>query len=106
LFRRLRPAESGYFWSTEGATPKRFRHIGGYGPQPMKGTLSQKKAIKLLKEDGWTQARGGKHQVKMTKPGCRPITLPQHKGRDYQPGLTSASSQAGGPTMKELHLWS
>jgi predicted RNA binding protein YcfA (HicA-like mRNA interferase family) len=51
----------------------------------MKGTLSQKKAIKLLKENGWTQARGGKHQVKMTKPGCRPITLPQHKGRDYQP---------------------
>ncbi len=37
--------------------------------QPMKGTLSQKKAIKLLKENGWTQARGGKHQVKMTKPG-------------------------------------
>jgi hypothetical protein len=23
----------------------------------MKGTLSQKKAIKLLKENGWTQAR-------------------------------------------------
>jgi len=28
----------------------------------MKGTLNQKKAIKLLKENGWTQARGGKHQ--------------------------------------------
>ena len=26
----------------------------------------------------------------MTKEGRRPITLPQHKGRDYQPGLTSA----------------
>lgn len=35
--------------------------------QPMQGTLSQRKAIKLLKENGWTQARGGKHQVKMTK---------------------------------------
>ncbi len=23
--------------------------------QPMKGTLNQKKAIKLLKENGWTQ---------------------------------------------------
>ncbi len=56
----------------------------------MKGALSQKKAIKLLKEDGWTQARGGKHRVKMTKPGCRPITLPQHKGRDYPPGLAQA----------------
>ncbi|MFI5025388.1 MAG: type II toxin-antitoxin system HicA family toxin [Solirubrobacterales bacterium] len=72
----------------------------------MKGTLSQKKAIKLLKENGWTQARGGKHQVKMTKPGCRPITLPQHKGRDYQPGPDQRDSQAGGATVKELHLWS
>lgn len=32
--------------------------------RPMKGTLNQKKAIKLLRENGWTQARGGKHQVK------------------------------------------
>ena len=64
--------------------------------QLMKGTLNQKKAIKLLKENGWTQARGGKHQVKMTKPGCRPITLPQHKGRDYQPGLTSAILKQAG----------
>ncbi len=35
----------------------------------MKGTLNQRKAIKLLKENGWTQARGGKQQVKMAKPG-------------------------------------
>lgn len=58
--------------------------------QAMRGTLNQKKAIKLLKENGWKQARGGKHQVKMTKQGHRPITLPQHKGRDYQPSLASA----------------
>jgi predicted RNase H-like HicB family nuclease/predicted RNA binding protein YcfA (HicA-like mRNA interferase family) len=45
----------------------------------VKGTLNQRKAIKLLREDGWTQVRGGKHQVKMTKPGRRPITLPRHK---------------------------
>ena len=62
----------------------------------MKGTLSQRKAIKLLKEDGWTQARGGKHQVKMTKPGRRPITLPRHKGRDYQPGLASSIIKQAG----------
>jgi predicted RNA binding protein YcfA (HicA-like mRNA interferase family) len=62
----------------------------------MKGTLSQKKAIKLLKENGWTQARGGKHQVKMTKEGRRPITLPQHKGRDYQPGLARAILKQAG----------
>ncbi|HEV3000598.1 MAG TPA: type II toxin-antitoxin system HicA family toxin [Solirubrobacteraceae bacterium] len=51
--------------------------------------LNQKKAIKLLKSNGWTQTVGGKHVVKMTKPGCRPITLPMHKGCDYSPGLTS-----------------
>lgn len=62
----------------------------------MKGTLSQKKAIKLLRENGWTQSRGGKHQVKMTKPGCRPITLPQHRGRDYPPGLASAIRRQAG----------
>jgi predicted RNA binding protein YcfA (HicA-like mRNA interferase family) len=62
----------------------------------MQGTLNQKKAIKLLKEHGWTQARGGRHQVKMTKPGRRPITLPQHKGRDYQPGLASAILKQAG----------
>jgi len=62
----------------------------------MKGTLSQKKAIKLLKENGWTQARGGKHQVKMMKQGCRPITLPQHKGRDYPAGLARAILRQAG----------
>jgi predicted RNA binding protein YcfA (HicA-like mRNA interferase family) len=59
-------------------------------------TLSQKKAIKLLKENGCTQSRGGKHQVKMTKPGCRPITLPQHKGRDYSSGLAGAILKQAG----------
>jgi predicted RNA binding protein YcfA (HicA-like mRNA interferase family) len=62
----------------------------------MKGTLNQKKAIGLLKENGWTQARGGKHQVKMTKPGSRPITLPQHKGRDYPTGLAQAILKQAG----------
>ncbi|MGH7488925.1 MAG: type II toxin-antitoxin system HicA family toxin [bacterium] len=62
----------------------------------MKGTLNQKKAIKLLKENGWMQTRGGKHQVKMTKAGCRPITLPQHKARDYPPGLASAILKQAG----------
>jgi predicted RNA binding protein YcfA (HicA-like mRNA interferase family) len=49
-----------------------------------------------LKENGWTQARGGKHQVKMTKQGRRPITLPQHKSRDYPPGLASAILRQAG----------
>jgi len=62
----------------------------------MKGTLNQKQAVKLLRENGWRVSRGGKHQVKMTKPGCRPVTLPQHKGRDYPPGLAQAILRQAG----------
>jgi predicted RNA binding protein YcfA (HicA-like mRNA interferase family) len=40
----------------------------------------------LLERHGWTLSRGGKHVVKMTKPGCRPITLPRHKGQTYGKG--------------------
>jgi len=52
-------------------------------------TLDQKKAIRLLEQHGWTKKRGGKHQVKMVKAGQRPVTLPQHKGRDYYRGLAA-----------------
>jgi predicted RNA binding protein YcfA (HicA-like mRNA interferase family) len=62
----------------------------------MRGTLNQKKAIRLLRRDGWILVRGGKHQVKMIKPGHRPITLPHHKGRDYPPGLAAAILRQGG----------
>lgn len=50
--------------------------------------LSQRTAIRLLREHGWTQEQGGKHVVKMVKPGLRPITLPMAKGQDYSRGLT------------------
>jgi len=59
-------------------------------------TLNQKKAMKLLRKHGWTLAREGKHQVKMTKAGCRSITLPQHKGRDYPTGLARAILRQAG----------
>jgi predicted RNA binding protein YcfA (HicA-like mRNA interferase family) len=62
----------------------------------VKGTLNQKKAIKLLKKNGWTRLTGGKHQVKMVKGGRRPVTLPQHKGRDYPPGLAAAILRQAG----------
>lgn len=39
---------------------------------------------------------GGKHVVKMTKPGERPITLPMHKGRDYSKALDSAIRREAG----------
>lgn len=53
-------------------------------------TLSQKTARKLLEANGWTKTEGGKHQVKMEKDGCRPITLPDNKRRDYPVGLRDA----------------
>lgn len=45
--------------------------------------LTQKQWIARLKLEGWTVERGGKHQVKMTKPGRRPITLPEKKREAY-----------------------
>jgi len=56
----------------------------------MRGTLDQRKAIRLLEAQGWRRTTGGKHQVKMRKKGQRPITLPRHRGRDYPPGLSAA----------------
>jgi predicted RNA binding protein YcfA (HicA-like mRNA interferase family) len=53
-------------------------------------TLNQKQAIRTLRLHGWVRSAGGKHQVKMVKPGRRPITLPQNKGRDYPAGLVFA----------------
>jgi len=68
-------------------------------PKEAKGppsTLNQKSAIKLLQAHGWTKERGGKHQVKMTRVGCRPITLPDNRRRDYPKGLRdSILKQAG-----------
>ncbi len=58
--------------------------------------LNQKRAIKLLEEDGWSKEAGGKHSVKMCKPKCRPITLPRHNGHDYGPGLAAAILKQAG----------
>jgi predicted RNA binding protein YcfA (HicA-like mRNA interferase family) len=58
------------------------------GRQPQHNQRSLKR---LLEANGWTQTMGGKHVVKMTKPGHRPITLPHDKGGGgYPPGLTAA----------------
>jgi predicted RNA binding protein YcfA (HicA-like mRNA interferase family) len=59
-------------------------------------TYNQKSMRRLFQKNGWTQVVGGKHVVKMTKAGERPITLPMHKGHDYGPRLTrSILRQAG-----------
>lgn len=63
---------------------------------PVSAPLNQKRAIKLLENEGWNQTTGGKHAVKMEKPGERPITLPRHKGRDYGKGLSAAIRKQAG----------
>jgi hypothetical protein len=50
----------------------------------------QKSWIKFLVSRGWAVERGGKHQTKMVKDSCRPITLPMNKGREYAKGMNSA----------------
>lgn len=49
--------------------------------------MNQKQWIKHLQQRGWTVERGGKHQTKMTKPGYRPVTLPENKRRTYSKNL-------------------
>ncbi len=58
---------------------------------------NQKSMRKLLEDDGWKATLGGKHNVKMVKPGvARPITLPAHKRRDYGPGLAASILRQAG----------
>jgi predicted RNA binding protein YcfA (HicA-like mRNA interferase family) len=66
--------------------------------------MNQRAARQLLQDNGWTEERGGKHNVKMTKEGERPITLPHHGGGDYSRDLTERIlRQAGlkGPKRDE-----
>lgn len=64
------------------------------GRQPRHNQQSMRK---LLEANGWTVTTGGKHVVKMTKPGHRPITLPHDKGGGGYPiGLTMAIMREAG----------
>lgn len=58
--------------------------------------LSQKTARALLEARGWVCAKGGKHVIKMTKPGKRPITLPHHGGATYGKRLSAAIRKQAG----------
>jgi predicted RNA binding protein YcfA (HicA-like mRNA interferase family) len=58
--------------------------------------LSQRSARRLLERHGWTMTAGGKHAIKMEKPGHRPITLPHHHGEDYSRGLSAAVRKQAG----------
>jgi predicted RNA binding protein YcfA (HicA-like mRNA interferase family) len=57
---------------------------------------NQREWIKLLEAEGWIQERGGKHVVKMTRQGTRPITLPHHRGQTYSKGLDAAIMRQAG----------
>lgn len=63
---------------------------------PLPKRLNQKLGIALLRSNGWTRTLGGKHVVKMEKPGHRPITLPHHKGATYSADLTNAILRQAG----------
>jgi hypothetical protein len=64
------------------------------GRQPQHNQRSIKR---LLEANGWTETIGGKHNVKMEKPGQRPITLPHDKGGGgYARGLTAAILRQAG----------
>ena len=73
-----------------------------YGPAMARGgnelpkRLSQKSAQKVLEANGWTRELGGKHVVKMTRAGHRPITLPACGRQDYAVGLTRAILKQAG----------
>jgi len=65
---------------------------------------TQREMQTLMEANGWTKTVGGKHSVKMEKPGERPVTLPMHKGAKYGMDLTARIlRQAGlkGATAKE-----
>jgi predicted RNA binding protein YcfA (HicA-like mRNA interferase family) len=57
---------------------------------------TQKEWIKRLEREGWIRERGGSHQVKMTKTGKRPITLPENKRRAYSKGFEAELRRQAG----------
>lgn len=57
---------------------------------------NQKQMKKRLQEAGWTDKGGKKHVIKMTKPGHRPITLPNAHGETYDVKMSSAMLKQAG----------
>ena len=60
--------------------------------------MDQRAVRALLEHHGWSATVGGKHVVKMVKPGRRPITLPANRRRDYPRGLLAAILRQAGIT--------
>ena len=57
---------------------------------------TQKALSKMLREHGWEQSIGGKHQVKMIREGQRPVTIPEFKGETLPVGLSQAILKQAG----------
>jgi len=57
---------------------------------------TQKTLIKMLKDQEWERSVGGKHQVKMTREGHRPVTIPEFKGETLPVGLSQAILKQAG----------
>lgn len=76
--------------------PLDYGHDVSSGTSDVPKTLNQNTARRLLADHGWVQTLGGKHVIKMEKPGERPITLPRHKGADYGAGLRAAILRQAG----------
>ncbi|MGZ6617301.1 MAG: type II toxin-antitoxin system HicA family toxin [Solirubrobacteraceae bacterium] len=83
----------------------RLNHLSGARSGVPSGAmaklLDQRRAIRLLTNDGWTESRGGKHVVKMVKDGQRPVTLPRNHGQPYSKGLSAAIVKQAGVKSSE-----
>jgi hypothetical protein len=64
---------------------------------------TQKQWIKRLLKEGWSMERGGSHQVKMTRPGYRPITLPENHRRAYSKGFEAQLERELKPPPSDLN---
>jgi hypothetical protein len=77
--------------------------VGGPKGDGIPKVFSQAVARDWLISLGWVQEAGGKHVVKMSKAGCRPITLPMHKGHDYGKDLRAQIIRQS--TCAEIEGW-
>ena len=66
--------------------------------------LNQRRGIRLLEQNGWTLTRGGKHAVKMEKPGHRPVTLRHHWRPRLRARADGRDSEASGSTLSPVEL--
>lgn len=57
---------------------------------------TQKQMKKRMETEGWVNTGGGKHVIKMSKPGHRPVTIPFCGGETLDIGLSQAILKQAG----------